>query len=166
MNNNTNYISHMPILSRILMKYPGNILEFGTGFGRSFLICSICKDYKVLSFESNEEWFQQMQKIGLWGLNDKHSLFYINRDNWDDAYNYIDKNIKWNISFIEHAPGERRIVDIKKLKDLCEIIIFHDSEASCYGYESITKHFKYSYTYRDLPTWTTIVSNFNNIENE
>jgi predicted O-methyltransferase YrrM len=150
----------MPILSRILMKYPGNILEFGTGFGSSFLICSICKDYKVLSFESNEEWFQQMQKIGLWVLNDKHSLVYINPHNWDNAYDYINKDIKWNIAFIDHAPGERRVVDIQKLKDLCEIIIFHDSEEKSYGYYKIMKYFKYSYTYKELATWTTIVSNF------
>ena len=154
-------LTHIPILAKCVSRFGGNVLEFGTGMGSSPLLCSIVEEY-LCSFESNRLWYDDMisGKHGkhLW-KNKKHNIYFIENNNWDSVHEIIDWNKKWNVAFIDHAPGERRIVDIIKLKNKVDVILYHDSEEPSYGWSFLNGHFKYSYCYDTYKTQTMVVSN-------
>ena len=87
-----------------------------------------------------------------WSLNPNPSA-------WDNIGNQ-----KWGVVFIDHRPGERRKIDIKRFENTADIIVFHDSETSAYEYGSVMYNFKYRYTYDRYSTWTTLVSNTIDVE--
>jgi hypothetical protein len=154
-------LTHIPILAKCVSKFGGNVLEFGTGMGSSPLLCTLV-DGELCSFESNQSW-HSMMKSGIHGqklwtkLN--HNLHFIPNQNWDLVYDIVDWNKKWSIAFVDHAPGGRRIVDIVRLKDLVDIILYHDSEEPSYGWKSLDGHFKSVYEFDVYSVRTTVVSN-------
>ena len=76
------------------------------------------------------------------------------RWNWDE----IGTDRHWGVVFIDHRPGERRKVDILRLKSHADIIVVHDTQQSAYQYEEALASFKYRYTYERYATQTTVVS--------
>jgi hypothetical protein len=75
------------------------------------------------------------------------------------VYDIVDWNKHWSIAFVDHAPGERRIVDILRLKDKVDVILYHDSEEPSYGWKQLEGHFSSIYDYNMFPVKTTVVSN-------
>lgn len=154
-------LTHIPILAKCISKFGGNIIEFGTGMGSSPLLCTLV-DGEVCSFESNKSWYDMM-KSGVHGKNlwkkPNHNLHFIPNMNWDLVYDIVDWNKKWTIAFVDHAPGERRIVDILLLKDKVDVIIFHDTEEPSYGWKKLDGHFNSVYEYDMFNIKTTVVSN-------
>jgi predicted O-methyltransferase YrrM len=163
------WISHMPFLAKIVDKFKGNTLELGTGMGSSIVLNYLCKDFLLYSYESNREWYEFMKKLNngnLWNGN-SHKIFFVENSDigWDSIYETVEEK-SWKVAFIDHAPGERRKKDIRKLKDIAEIILFHDSEQPGYCYEEVIPLFKYKYIYKEFNTYTTAVSNSINLEEE
>jgi hypothetical protein len=154
-------LTHIPILARCVSVFGGNVLEFGTGMGSSPLLCTMV-DGELHSFESNPNWFISMTS-GAHGKNlwtkPNHHIHKIVYNNWDSVYTTIDWSKHWSIAFIDHAPGERRIVDIYKLKDLVDVIIYHDSEEPSYGWAQLDGVFKWKRDFDLFPVMTTVVSN-------
>jgi hypothetical protein len=159
-------LTHVPILAKCVCKFGGNVLEFGTGMGSSPLLCTLV-DGELCSFESNQSW-HSMMKSGIHGKNlwtkPNHNLHFIANQNWDSIYDIVDWNKKWSIAFIDHAPGERRIVDIVRLKDLVDVILYHDSEEPSYGWKNLEGHFNSVYEYDVYSVRTTVVSNKYNLQ--
>jgi hypothetical protein len=94
-----------------------------------------------------------------------HSFVYVSvfEDDWEknpkpDKWDLIG-NQKWGVVFIDHRPGDRRAIDIKRFANLADVIVVHDTEAMCYGYEPVMNTFKYRYDYLRYQTRTTLVSN-------
>lgn len=154
-------LTHIPILAKCVLKFGGNALEFGTGMGSSPLLCSVVEG-DLCSFESNSSWYNNM-KSGIHGKNlwskKNHNLYLIENNNWDVVYNIINWNKKWSIAFVDHAPGERRVVDILKLKNKVDVILYHDSEEPSYGWSRLDGEFKYFYSYDTFTTKTMVISN-------
>jgi hypothetical protein len=65
----------------------------------------------------------------------------------------------WAVVFVDHAPADRRVVDIARLADRTEFMVVHDSEDALYGYESAFARFAYRYDYKRLVPCTSILSN-------
>lgn len=155
------FLTHIPILAKCILKFGGNVLEFGTGIGSSPLLCSLVEG-ELCSFESNRSWYNSMisgiHGKNLW-KNKNHNIYFVENNNWDSVYNIIDKNKNWSIAFIDHAPGERRTTDIIKLKNKVDVILYHDSEEPSYGWDILNGHFKFSFSYDVFKTETTVVSN-------
>jgi predicted SPOUT superfamily RNA methylase MTH1 len=82
-----------------------------------------------------------------WEKNPKPEL-------WDNVGNQT-----WGVVFVDHRPGERRTVDIKRFSNKSDIIVVHDTEYIGYGYESVFSDFKYRFDYKRYNTYTTLVSN-------
>lgn len=156
-----NYYTHIPILAKCVSLFGGNVLEFGIGIGSSPLLCAMV-DGELCSFESDKSWLNMMKSgvhaKNLWSKSN-HVLHLVQPTEWDSVYGLIDWKKKWSIAFIDHAPGERRVVDIVKLKDLVDVIVYHDSEAPCYGWEALDGHFRWKYVYTSFEVTTTVVSN-------
>jgi hypothetical protein len=131
---NGNYDSHAPLLFRALeltkkSKHP--VVEFGVGDGSTPRLNAYCKEHKrtLISCDNNEAWAEKMAKDG---------FFVIHTEDWDDVYKILPDKI--SVLFIDHAPGERRIIDIERLAARCEYLVIHDTEtdgAGDYKYEKI-----------------------------
>ncbi len=149
------YISYLPILTKIVDMTDGPVLELGMGFSTMVLdlMCKIPKR-PLYSFENDPKWFEKNKIYE----SHFHKLFFV--DNWDNID--ID-NGHWSVAFIDHRPALRRRIEAKRLKDVADYIILHDSEPEInkfYRYTDIYPLFKYKYDYiKTLPN-TVILSNF------
>ncbi len=66
--------------------------------------------------------------------------------------------VECGMILIDHAPAERRQVEIARFKDFADILVCHDSELREY-YSYDFDQFKYQFTYNVYPKTTTFVSN-------
>jgi hypothetical protein len=77
---------------------------------------------------------------------------------WDDVYTAHPTP---DVVLIDHAPGERRWIDVQKYAYSAKIIVIHDSEPAATGYmmDKIWGMFKYRKDYESPGAWATMVSN-------
>ena len=67
----------------------------------------------------------------------------------------------WSVALINHAPGERRVRDIERLMDRCEVVVVHDTEpAADYGYKfsAVLPKFRSRVDVRSDGAWSSAVS--------
>lgn len=165
-----NYGTHMAPLITAVMNTKGPVFEMGCGDFSTPLLHAICKSQNkyLLSTDTSKNWLDLFLdlKSGL------HEFIYVpvyeddenlnpNPDIWDKIGN--NKSI-WGVVFIDHRPGERRKIDIKRFANKADIIVVHDTENPDYGYESVFKDFKYRYDYKRYCPFTTLVSNKINVK--
>lgn len=131
-----NWNNHLPLLLLGLNLTTGDVYEFGAGDGSTKYLRGHCKDHKrhFQSWENNKEWA------------DKCGSLYVEDWNNDGLF--------WSagLVFIDHAPGEQRIVTIAELakRNETDIIVIHDTEeggAGDYKFDRIWHLFKYRLNY-------------------
>lgn len=149
----------------------GQVLEFGCGDGSTPFLSKYCadRDRELLSFDTEQDWIDRFEHLA-----HKNHRFTRIINNW-----HIVKSLHPDPSviLIDHAPGERRIVDIKAYADFKGIMVIHDTQppptGADYGYDRIWHFWKYrvdlevdrneeSVT-KDNRTWASAVSNHYNI---
>jgi len=150
------YSSHRPLLYLSLVNTVGNVREFGMGHGSTVLMDKMCESQNRFfnSEETNVDWLEQVHNSydNWWG-----NLIHIIDD-------YSDMELEpHGLLFVDSAPGEERKIIIEKNKDICDVIVVHDSEKSsqfCYGLEPCLSLFKYRLDYEPIgKPHTTAVSN-------
>lgn len=146
----SNYDSHRPLLWAALESTKGLVVEMGIGYGSTPFLTEYCKERnrELQSYENNQEWYDKMKG------EFPHIKFV---KNWDFVY------VRPDVLFIDHAPGERRKVDIYRFSDIAKIIVCHDTEPTAdHGYKmrAELKKFKYLIDYETDGAWATAVSNF------
>lgn len=140
----TNDNNHRLLLWKALEASKGDVVEFGSGWGSTSYLREYCKQNKrkFYSYDNGEEWAK------------KHGSTFTS--NWDDV------NHTGAVILIDHAPGERRHIDIAHLKDKFDYIVIHDSEpvgAGDYQYENIWHLFKNRVDVKTIGAWASCVSN-------
>jgi hypothetical protein len=145
--------THLPLLTAVMCKTTGPVIEFGCGDNSTPVLHEICDvmHRQLVTVENNPAWIKRVIHM----QSDNH--IFVRVKNWDDIYKQVWP--AWDVVFIDHAPGERRIIDILKLKDVANHIVVHDTEEPAYNYEPVLQQFKYRYDCRLLKPWTTVVSN-------
>lgn len=143
--------NHRLLLWEALKVTTGDIVEYGSGYGSTQYLRKFAKDSQrnFLSFDNGKEWA------------DIHDSTYIPNNDWDSI------NPRGSIILIDHAPGERRWVDILRLKDNFDIFVIHDSEpigAGDYKLEKIWGYFKYRVDVKCDGSWASAVSNTIDLE--
>lgn len=158
-----NFGTHIAPLMTAVVYTQGPILEMGAGDFSTPLLHAICSATKRLLFTLDTDrkrlelfhdlatpW-HQLQYVPVyeddWQLNPKPSK-------WDE----IGEKEHWAVVFVDHRPGERRIVDIQRLRSHTDVFVIHDTQEPGYGYEPILSSFKYRYVYDRYSTTTTLVS--------
>jgi hypothetical protein len=133
--------SHRPLLLLALEKTRGShhpVLEMGMGHGSTPYLHNYCTGEKRMlkSFDHVEEW---AAKFGMLG-NSRHE---IQSTPWENDIP-MTKNA-WSVALVDHAPEERRHVDIAMLAKRAAIVVIHDSEDRSPGYQldKIWHLFKY-----------------------
>ena len=144
----------------------GDVIEMGCGDGSTRQLHEYCKDNnrRLHSFDTDPEWMDRFSDC----KSDTHTFTRI-VNNWHIAQDICPKP---SVILIDHAPGERRIVDVKNYSDHIDgIMVLHDTQppptAADYGYERIWKYFKYKVDLTcpknpeagDNRTWASAVSN-------
>ena len=152
------YGSHKPALLAAALLTPGQgpVMEMGCGFHSTVLLHRMVvveQQRYLFSTDTDEEWLSKF-KTNLTSAN--HQFRHIKRTKeWDQTG--IDRP-RWSFIFIDHKPGERRVVDLIRLANRSDIIILHDTETSSYNYEAGLVKYPYRYRYTYLGTHTDVVS--------
>lgn len=146
--------THEPVLAAaVAIARPGPVLEVGAGNYSTPLLHAMCTAMgrKLVTLDSSAEWIARFESL----RGDGHTLEHA--PNWTDKAATIGAG--WSVVFIDHAPAERRVIDIMLLAHKCEFMVVHDSEHPLYGYEPVFKKFKHRTDYKRLTPWTTVLSN-------
>src|SRR3990170_7975910 len=119
-NEATAWNNHLPLLYLALEETGhGSVVEMGMGEGSTLWLHDYCTNNNraLFSYDSSEEYYNKFKHL----QSSIHSLSRI--DNWD---NTPVQTV--NVVLLDHAPGERRYVDLLRYKDLKGIMVCHDTE--------------------------------------
>ena len=148
------YGSHIPVLINLLEISDGDVLEMGMGYFSTPLLHWFCRmqNRQLFSYENDPRYYS----IFSGNVFDFHKMTLV--DDWDRTE--IDK--KWSIVLIDHAPPARRADDIRRLANVAEYIVIHDTSKSQdkhYHYSEIWSLFKHRVDIK-LSCQLSVVSNF------
>lgn len=149
------YGTHIPLLAAVLaVARKGPVLELGSGWSSTLLLNEMCRagGRKLRTIDSDMNWLSQFEKL----KSQEHEL--VHAADWDIAV-ADTLHTDWSVIFIDHAPAERRIVDIEELADRAEFIVVHDTEDPTYNYGPTLAKFKYAFEYRQMLPYTAVFSN-------
>lgn len=132
-----NWENHRPLLYLSLHLNNEMVIELGCGEGSTSYLRKFCNkaDRRFLSYDSDRKW---ADKCGADWVPD-----------WDEDFPLYH----CGIAFIDHAPGEHRIVAIEKFAPYAGIIVIHDTEeggAGDYKFDTMWHLFKYRLNYNRL----------------
>lgn len=149
-----NWNNHLWLLWPALEATSGDMVEFGMGYGSTNILRKYATETgrHLTSYENNLEWYEKFP----FEHSDNHELIYVS--DWNSVN---QKDI--DVMLIDHAPGERRKIDIAKFANVAKIIVCHDTEpAADHGYQmrSELAKFKYQVDYQSPGAWASIVSNY------
>ncbi|MDN3506588.1 MAG: class I SAM-dependent methyltransferase [Simkaniaceae bacterium] len=158
------YGTHLTPLLTALAHTDGPVLEMGCGDFSTPPLHSICQPTRrfLVTAETDERWMGLFTDLACsW-----HHFQYVPcyDELWtgqqDSAlWNSVGSSMpRWGVVFIDHRPGERRVIDIQRMRHKADIIVVHDTQQPAYGYEPTLSTFKYRYTYRRYAVETTLVS--------
>lgn len=148
------YETHRPVLCEAVLRVPdGPILELGAGEGSTFPLheVSLATGRSIVTLESDLGWFERFEHL----RSNSHTIAHI--PSWTEFD--LAPQGDFAIAFVDHAPVERRIADIKWLAQHAKIVVAHDTNSKDY-FDQICGLFRYSTTYKRHMPWTSVFSNF------
>jgi len=124
------YATHQPLLVKHLLRSTGPVLELGIGDYSTPIIHEICAHQRreVWSFDSDSAWVERFSPY-------RTTSHHIERlADWSSLTPLAGG---YGLVFVDHSPAERRIVDIRLLIPICDVMVVHDTEDCRYGYETV-----------------------------
>ncbi len=157
------YSTHLPVLIEALNRTTGDVLELGPGVFSTPVLHWLCEAKKryLLSVETDDKWYKFCSQ---YLQSDLHHFLHV--ANWDDANDAITKT--WDVVLVDHSPSERRVEEIKKLANLAQYLVVHDSDPwkdKHYHYSTIYPRFKYKYFFDKADHHSVVLSNFVDLTN-
>lgn len=148
------YGSHFPVLAAMVAQSSGPVLELGAGDFSTPLLHLMCEPGRrsLDTVETDPAWLESFTDL----RTDWHRLHSVELDGWD-RLTWIDER-RWGLVFVDHRPGERRIVDIARLRGRADFLVVHDTEERGYGYEPVLATFPHRWDWKRCSAWTTVVS--------
>jgi hypothetical protein len=145
----------MPVLIKVIQGTSGPVLELGAGPFSTPLLHWLCAENgrKLVSYDDVKQYYKMAKRF----QSKTHSAEFVK------DWNKIDIDKKWDVVFADH-PANRRVKDAIRLKDKANYIVLHDTEDRVYGYHRLWKYFKYVYHWKLHRPWTSVISNFNDLE--
>jgi hypothetical protein len=147
------YATHRQALCEAIVRTTGLVLELGMGDSSTPSLHDLASltGRSVYSFDHDLAWVERFR--GFQSAN--HQIGIV--ASWDEC---PIETMFWSAALVDHAPAERRIVDIQRLVNRAQVLVVHDTEDPSYGYDQIFGAFKYRVDFRDQHPWTTLLSNF------
>jgi predicted O-methyltransferase YrrM len=150
------FATHKPVLEHAVKNTSGPVLEIGCGYGSTELLDNLCKGRTLITIETNREWYELFKRFA----SPTHVIL------WAESYDAFDSLVRyedWSVVFIDHAPGERRNVEIAKAVN-AKFVVIHDTHDPAYEYEKTLPLYKYQYKYEKLIPFTSVVSNVSELD--
>ncbi len=140
------WVSYRIPLLVALQNSTGKIIEMGAGLGSTELLraYALASGREFETYETDAEW---AAKTGATHILD-----------WDVV------SVSCGLLFVDHAPGERRKVDLARAASLATVVVAHDTEPAAdhgYGMRDVIKaKYLYAYDFNIQGAWATVMSNF------
>lgn len=153
--------THEPVLVELLARMPGaRMLELGTGFGSTPVVLGLSGS--SVSLETNGEWHRRFARFG----SASHQVL-LWRDFSEFEWNCPFLTEAWDIALVDNAPGHSRQSNLVKLAACARFVVCHDTQEvfrpSPSDYRWDFSAFRHVWTYTQFDTYTTVVSNFEEI---
>ena len=146
--------THNLNLIKAVSKTKGDVCEMGVGFSSTPLLHWITLGRKLVSYESDQDYFHFAKKF----ISDNHKVRHANRE-----FTNVDYNRHWSVVFIDHSPRKPRTRGDDAMKFTnADLMVLHDTEpesAGHYGYDQVFKKYKYRYDWKLCKPYCSIVSN-------
>lgn len=146
--------SHQRLLIAAAMRTTGTMLELGCGWYSTPLLHEIAVAQKrLLITMDNQPYWLPMFKGFECGYHLLEQVDWWGNANFQKSYGMVLVD--------QGQPIEREYTTRRLLKESdVDVFVFHDTEEKlAYGYERILPMFKYRWTDKAQPAWTTIASN-------
>ena len=167
-----NYGTHLFPLIATVDSTDGPVLELGLGlFSTPFLHYKCLLDWrKLVSVDNDKGWVKRFATSDFASYHyqsDIHKFVYVK--NWKDFP--IEPPVgfpRWSVVLVDHSPSERRKEEIKRLANLADYIVIHDSNDKHerdYHYSEIYPLFKYKRIWEGDARHATVLSNFRSLNN-
>jgi len=147
--------TYMPVLIKSVLLTSGPVLELGAGVFSTPLLHWLCAENRrpLLTLEKDPEYLQFAKKF----TSRTHRIKQV--DDWTK----IDTKTHWSVVLVDQES--KRAETAILLKRSADFIVLHDSEhEKHYQYDQVYPHFKYIYHWQFCSPFTTVVSNFNDLE--
>ena len=155
------WMSHRGILLLALeatKDSPHPILELGMGDGSTPQLHAYAsgEGRALVSLENDPVQYARFRHLGV----GRHEAMLVD---WARA-DILDK--RWSVVLVDHAPPERRRIEIARLRDRAEILVVHDTEPSAegYGLHRIWPLFRYRVDFNPEGVGTSALSNTVDVE--
>jgi hypothetical protein len=147
------YETHRRALCEAVLRTRGPIVELGAGDGSTPALheVAVATGRCIWTFDHDAAWVSRFLPLRC----EHHFVARVRC--WDDCP--LETQF-WSVAFVDHAPAERRVIDIRRLAYRAEVVVVHDTEAAEYGYDAIEGCFDHRWDYREHPQWTTVFSNY------
>jgi hypothetical protein len=147
--------SHAPVLSHVLRRTSGPVLELGCGMYSTTFIHWFCFPNlrPVVSYETKPEWHRTMVRLYRSSYHDIRLSAGSLKD--------VDFGGPYEVALVDHSPNDERIISLRKLVDVPYVII-HDTDdryAARYRYREVADLFKYRYRFERQRPNTSVWSN-------
>lgn len=141
------FSTHQQLLVKYLLRSTGPILELGCGGYSTKIIheFAAAQGRHATTIDTDQEWISQFLPL----QSSFHDVLHV--PSWEDW----TPGEMYGLAFIDHAPGERREIDIRRLIGRVEYFVLHDSEEPSYGYANIIGLLEHLETDDSVVPWTT-----------
>ena len=159
------YSTHFPVLARVIALTDGPVLEIGAGWYSTPLLSLLCQGRRLVSLENDPKMVALLEPFKREG----HEIRLIDglalppgESAWDAAPEPDEPG--WSVVLIDHAPAERRKVELARVAATAEMIVIHDTGVPLYGLDTQIAAFRYRVDYKLLWPYTTVVSNVRDVQ--
>ncbi len=153
--------THEPVHVELLARKPGaRVLELGTGYGSTPLVLGLSGS--SVSLETDEAWYRRFARFD----SATHRVAFwrdVSEFDWDCPY--LEE--EWDIALVDNAPAHSRQRNLEKLSAHSRFVVCHDTQEvfrpspSDYRWDFMS--FRSVWTYTQFGTYTTVISNFEDI---
>lgn len=154
------YGTHLPVLIECCLHSTGPILELGIGTNSTPILHAFANCGRtVMSVDHDAGWFSKFEC--LYRDNSLHQFRFVH------SYDEIQPNLmrsQWGVALVDHAPMERRVVELERLQGNAQLIVVHDTEDPRYQYEPVLKQFNYRRDCKRFRPWVSVVSDTDSLE--
>src|SRR5262245_61060523 len=114
------YATHITPLVAMVNYTKRSVLELGSGDYSTPVLHALCEGKRFLVLaDQNAEWFSIFLDVE----SNFHKLYVVK--NWQ-RFGMVDR--AWDVAFVDHSPGERRVFEIERLRQKARFVLVHDSE--------------------------------------
>ncbi len=144
------YATHQQVLVKAVLNTQGPIIELGCGWYSTPILheLALYSNRVLFTFDNNLEWLEHFKHFG-------SSNHIVEFSNWKD----IVFRYHLGVVFVDTAPGPEREYLVDQFRGSTDVLVLHDTEEQVqYGWQRVLPTFKYQYTDKTQPTWTTLAS--------